>query len=203
MISYQQSFPPLGRPPPSNTWGSNIHSSASMGPPQPPPPGTISPPNVQRHGHFNVPAPYPSHHQQNNFFKETAMFQRRENFNTSALCAPSMYFQGPPRPPRPAPQRPPQPQQPVPDYANYHGHGQIAANSPYSRTVNNQHRYLSYASAVRAPPSSQLHHNFQRRGCENCSEPNHRAVSCRHGMALQCRRCFMFGHKAKTCTYYH
>ena len=85
MISYQQSFPPLGRPPPSNTWGSNIHSSASMGPPQPPPPGMISPPNVQRHGHFNVPAPYPSHHQQNNFFKETAMFQRREDFNTSAL----------------------------------------------------------------------------------------------------------------------
>ena len=181
MTSYQQSFPPLGRPPTSNTWGSNIYSS-----PQPPPPGTISPLNVQRYGHFNMPAPYPSHHQ-NNFYNGTTTFQRRGNCNTSALGAPSMYFQGPPRPPRPALPRPPQPRQPVPYPANYHhhGHGQIAAKS--------------YASAVRAPPSSRS--NFSRPGCENCGEPNHRALSCRHGMKLQCRRCLMFGHKAIYCSY--
>ena len=169
MTSYQQSFPPLGRPPTSNTWGSNFHSS-----PQPPPPGTISPPNVQLHEHFNIPALYPSHHHIN-FYKDTPMFQRRENFNTSALGAPLMYFPGPPRPPRPALPRPPQPRQTVPYPAN------------------------SYASAVRVPPSSR--NNFSGPGCESCGEPNHRALSCRHGMRLQCRRCFMIGHKARYCSY--
>ena len=199
MTSYQQSFPPLGRPPTSNTWGNNIHSSASMGPSQPPPPGTISPPHVQRYGHFNSLAPYPAQHQ-NSFYsyrnKDTAMFQRRDNFNTSARCPPPMNFQGPPRPPPPAPPRPPQFQfqQPMSDPANYLSHGQIAQqNSSYIDP-----RARSYASVTRTHPTST---NVLPSTCLFCNEPNHRSHVCRHGMYLQCHRCLQYGHKSKSCPY--
>ena len=173
-----------------NTSALGAPSMYFQGPTHPPRPALPRPPQPRQ------PMPYPANYHghgqiaansldQNNFYKGATMFQRRGNCNTSALGAPSMYFQGPTRPPRPALPRPPQPRQPMPYPANYHGHGQIAANS--------------YTSAVRAPPSSRS--NFSRPGCENCGEPNHRALSCRYGMKLQCRRCFMFGHKAIYCNY--
>ena len=43
----------------------------------------------------------------------------------------------------------------------------------------------TYASVLQGP------------GCEYCGEPNHNALSCRHGAPLQCRNCLEYGHKIK------
>ena len=58
---------------------------------------------------------------------------------------------------------PPQPRQPVPDPANYHGHGHYSLQFSLFKDCqwSAYCRYLSYASAVRAPPSSR--NNFHRR----------------------------------------
>ena len=183
----EEDFPPL----PSQT------STNKRGPPQPAPPGETqpAPPGVTHfvpHGttlpvnpratvppfahqprRINNFPPFPAHYHDDVYLFQSHSSPRRGGFTMSQTGPPMNYAQRPSHPPRPP---------------------QLA----FDPTLYGQ-RYppKTYASAVSTPPS------YTRRGhgCENCGEPNHRAQNCRHGMQIQCRRCFVFGHKAKSCIY--
>ena len=123
----------------------------------------------------------------------------------------------PPQPPAPQPPFPalqpqrslPYPLQPRPiPFSNIYQQRYLPPGTNYpppnfsmpNRPPRSTYQGRSYASVARAPPQFYNSTTYAS-GCEYCGEPNHRAVKCKHGMQLQCRRCSLFGHKERLCPY--
>lgn len=83
-----------------------------------------------------------------------------------------------------------------------HHHG-IKRQTSQRNSWDNNHNRNSNSRWNRIPSEmTRQRHGYQRSGCYNCGEFNHRQSQCRFDHKVKCASCHSYGHKSKLCNFY-